>query len=89
MHRAVAAGQVEVLAPRIAVRPLGDADQRDVVHAEIGQTSRATASWPGAAVDQHEIGPVGKSIEIVVHVLGRSARQPAAAIASRIARRLR
>ncbi|CCC98265.1 protein of unknown function [Azospirillum baldaniorum] len=47
----------EALPPGVAVRPLGDADQRHVVDPQIGQHAQRHVELPDAAVDQHQIGP--------------------------------
>ena len=50
-------GTIEMLAPRIAVGPLGDARHRQVGQAEIGEHAARRRELALAAVDQHQIGP--------------------------------
>src|SRR5262249_44585436 len=51
------AGQEEALAPGIAVGPLGDRRDRYIVDAELGEDLQRRRELPGAAIDQHEVGP--------------------------------
>jgi hypothetical protein len=48
---------VEGLAARLAVAALGDADEGNVVDAELGEDRPGRGELAGAAVDQHQIGP--------------------------------
>ena len=66
----------EALAPGVAVRPLGDADQRHIVDAEFGEDLQRRAQLPGAAVDQHQIRP------------GARARAPGSSFSAREKRRV-
>ena len=50
-------GMEEPLQAGVAVRPLGDADHRDVVDAEVGHGLQGGGQLAGAAVDQHQVGP--------------------------------
>ena len=52
-----AAGHEEGLAPGVAVRPLGDGDQRHVGDAQRGQRLGRRGELALPAVDQHQIGP--------------------------------
>ena len=56
---------MKVLATRVAVGPLGDADQADVVQPEIGHHLARHGELAGAAVDQHQVGPIGKHVVVV------------------------
>ena len=56
-HERLAAGHVEGLAAGVAVRPLGDADERQVGDAEFGEHCRRGRELALAAVDEHEVGP--------------------------------
>src|SRR5262249_10298925 len=47
----------EALASRIAVRPLGDADHRNVIEAELGQHAARRLELALAAVDQPQVRP--------------------------------
>ena len=49
-----------MLAAGVAVRALGDAGDGNVAHAEIGKDLAGDGKLSGAAVDQHEIGVIGK-----------------------------
>ena len=49
--------QEKPLAPGIAVGALGDGDDGDVVDAEVGEHLLRDAELPGAAVDDHQVGP--------------------------------
>ena len=62
-HRPVAAGHMKMLAAGIAVRPLGDADQGHVANAEVFQHLPRDAELAEAAIDQDEVGPVGKLLD--------------------------
>ena len=53
----VAAGHVEGLAAGVAVRPLGDADERQVGDAEFGEHRLGGRELALAAVDEDEVGP--------------------------------
>ena len=48
----------EALAAGVAVGPLGDADDGDVLQAELGQHLARHLELALAAVDQHQVGPV-------------------------------
>ena len=48
---------MEVLAARVAVRHLGDADERDAGDAELFEHFAGDGQLSAAAVDQHEVGP--------------------------------
>ena len=58
--RAIAAGNMEVFAARVAIGTLGDADQLNVVQSETCQDFARDGELSEAAIDQHEIGPVGE-----------------------------
>jgi hypothetical protein len=49
-------GMNEALHPRVAVGPLGDADQGCRPDPQVGQHRQHLASWPVPAVDQHQVG---------------------------------
>src|SRR6187455_538417 len=49
----------EGLAPGIALRPLGNADQRHAADAEFGERFTRSRELAEPAVDQHQIGPGG------------------------------
>ena len=53
----LAAGREEGLAAGVALRPLGDGDQRHVGEAERGERRLRGGKLPAAAVDDDEIGP--------------------------------
>src|SRR6185437_2974908 len=55
-HRLLSRAE-EALAPGVAVRPLGDADDGNLADAEIGQHGVGRRHLPGAAVDQQQVGP--------------------------------
>ena len=46
----------QLLQPRLALRPLGHADQRDVVQAELGEPRARRVHLPAAAVDEDQVG---------------------------------
>ena len=50
---------VEMLAAGIAVRPLGDADQRHILDAQIGEHLAGDGKLARPAVDQHQVRPFG------------------------------
>src|SRR5258708_1862413 len=51
------AGQKEPLASGVAVRPLGDTSDRNIVDAEFGQDAERRVQLALATVDQDQIGP--------------------------------
>ena len=55
-----AAVHVKPFAAGITIRAFGDRDQLYVVHAEIRKYSARGRKLAAAAVDQHQIGPVGR-----------------------------
>src|SRR6185437_7727149 len=55
-HRLLSRAE-EALAPGVAVRPLGDADDGNLADTEIGQHGVGRRHLPGAAVDQQQVGP--------------------------------
>ncbi len=58
----LAAGQMDALAPGIALGPLGDGGDAEAAsadaHAEIGEGRERARQLPGAAVEQHQVGPL-------------------------------
>src|SRR5690242_12647016 len=58
--RMIAAGNVEMLAPGVAVGALGDADQLNVVQSEARQDLARYRELSQAAVNQDEVGAIGE-----------------------------
>src|SRR5690606_24872957 len=54
----------EVLAASVPVGTLCDADYRNAAHAELVEDLAGDGKLPGAAVDQHEVGPVRKLLAV-------------------------
>ncbi len=49
------------LPPRVALRPLGHADEGHAIHAHVPQFVQHHVELPAPAVDKHQIGPGGKA----------------------------
>ena len=60
-HRPVMSWPVEMLAASVAIGTLGDADQHHVVDGQFAQHLLGHTELAAAAIDQHDIRPVGNS----------------------------
>jgi hypothetical protein len=56
---------MDVLAPGVSVRSLGDASDGNISDAEIGEYLASHRKLAQAAIDQHEIGTIGE-LRVVV-----------------------
>lgn len=68
---------MEDFAPRIAIWPLGDADDGDIFDAEILKRCADGGELALAAIDEQEIGPVFAARPVLIGIFGLQAGEAA------------